>query len=90
MTMQCNQLMQRDRQHDSMHVVPFGNIPIIIISSLRNYWIHRLLLSATPRRAHDDSPSLTPQQAHDVSGSLSVPNGHTIRQLTPHKGTRSW
>ena len=76
--------MQRDRQHDSMHVVPFGNIPNIIVSSLRNYWIHRLLLSATPRRAHDDSPSLTPQQAHDVYGSewAHNPTAHTPQRHT--------
>ena len=40
---------------------------IIIINSLRNYWNHRLLLSVTPRRAHD-----VPRRSH--------PNGHPTFQ----------
>ena len=47
---------------------------ILITSSLRNYWNHRLLLSVTPRRANDVPRRFRSYlyKAHDVYGSLEV------------------
>ena len=89
--MHINSTIPQYSQHVIIHAMTYANAQrptqrlyacgtnpsiIIIISSLRNYWNHRSLLSVTPRRANDVPRCYHHYfRAYNVYGSLSVPHG---------------